>query len=303
MIKINYMPIRISPKNAIGKLPFKIDNYNIIEEISDKNQNKIDKFLKHDNIKSDRFDSKPTIAIKFLPVSETESDNFGDFRYKAIFLSLFLSQPIWFATNNSYFCYISGNSIKRIYGVSYQTPAIAYWIDDTNAKKINLKEVSFFYNVLKEYFCFENKLIDPLYIAAQSLWNSLITKDWSLAFISRTMILESLLSQENIEISHQIAERTTFLLKKVVKKSRNLYHEVKDLYGIRSNIVHCNLKKGLVPAFQKDSRENIYKITHISRLVLKHTILNKDLLNKIKDKDRNNLLRDYFLNLQFGEKT
>lgn len=80
--------------------------------------------------------------------------------------------------------------------------------------------------------------VDRLSVALGYLWSGLTTTHTELAFVSFRMALEAVASTSNNEITHILAERCALLIASDSEHRVQTYGEVKDLYGIRSKIVH-----------------------------------------------------------------
>ena len=62
--------------------------------------------------------------------------------------------------------------------------------------------------------------------------------DWSIRFLSMMMAMEALLSHGASEISHQVSERTAFLLRATAPDREAVYDEMRKAYKLRSTIAH-----------------------------------------------------------------
>ena len=80
--------------------------------------------------------------------------------------------------------------------------------------------------------------VDRLSVALGYLWSSLTTIHAELAFIGFTMALEALVSTSQNEITHILAERCAVVLRKDAAGRVATYCLIKELYGVRSKIVH-----------------------------------------------------------------
>ena len=88
------------------------------------------------------------------------------------------------------------------------------------------------------YFRPVGSRMDRIAVAMASLWSSLCTPYPEQAYVSLSVALEALLSTQNSEVTHQLAERVAVLLGTEAQKPSDLYRRVKRLYGTRSDIVH-----------------------------------------------------------------
>ena len=69
---------------------------------------------------------------------------------------------------------------------------------------------------------------------------------WDARFVMFTVVLESLFTTDSQEISHKIAERVAWFLEVEVESRRSLYDRMREIYKIRSKIVHGTEIKGVV---------------------------------------------------------
>jgi hypothetical protein len=80
--------------------------------------------------------------------------------------------------------------------------------------------------------------VDRLSVALGYLWSALTASHPELSFVALCMALEALTSTSQNEITHTLAERCAVLTCTSGSKRIALYREIKDLYGMRSRIVH-----------------------------------------------------------------
>lgn len=80
--------------------------------------------------------------------------------------------------------------------------------------------------------------VDRLSVALGYLWSGLTTTHSELSFVSFCMALEAVASTSSNEITHILAERCALLAEASPERRLSMYYEVKDLYGLRSKIVH-----------------------------------------------------------------
>ena len=103
---------------------------------------------------------------------------------------------------------------------------------------------------LDRYYRSETWWEDRLGVALACLWNAMCAPSRDHTFIGLTMALEAVLSTSNVEISHQLAERIAVVLGGSAELKYDTYKLVKkDLYGIRSKLVHGDAgpkKKGKI---------------------------------------------------------
>ena len=89
---------------------------------------------------------------------------------------------------------------------------------------------------------------DRLSVALGHLWSALTTSHPELSFVALCMALEAIASTSQNEISHILAERCAVLVHAKGEARVQMYKEVKDLYKLRSKIVHgrSTPRKGLM---------------------------------------------------------
>lgn len=80
--------------------------------------------------------------------------------------------------------------------------------------------------------------VDRLSVALGYLWSGLTTTHSELSFVSFCMALEAVASTSSNEITHILAERCALLAEASPERRLSMYDEVKELYGLRSKIVH-----------------------------------------------------------------
>jgi hypothetical protein len=80
--------------------------------------------------------------------------------------------------------------------------------------------------------------VDRLSVALGYLWSALTTTHAELAFAALCMALEAIATNANTEVTHILAERCSLLARKRMVERRDIYAEIKALYGLRSKIVH-----------------------------------------------------------------
>lgn len=104
--------------------------------------------------------------------------------------------------------------------------------------KFNAAEFEFAATAIEEYYRPVGFRMDRLAVALSSLWTSLCTWYPEQSYTSLSIAMEALLSTQESEITHQLAERTAVLLGSDEEPPITLYRAVKRLYDTRSNIVH-----------------------------------------------------------------
>lgn len=86
--------------------------------------------------------------------------------------------------------------------------------------------------------------VDRLSAALGYLWSSLTTSHPELAFSGMCMALEALVTTGQTEITHTLAERCAILSRTKHVDRVTMYQEVKQLYSLRSKIVHGRSASG-----------------------------------------------------------
>lgn len=80
--------------------------------------------------------------------------------------------------------------------------------------------------------------VDRLSVALGYLWSALTTTRPELAFAALCMATEAIATSSHNEVTHILAERCAILGRTQLPARVALYAEVKDLYSLRSKIVH-----------------------------------------------------------------
>jgi hypothetical protein len=111
-----------------------------------------------------------------------------------------------------------------------------------------------------------------LQLAFENFELSYHTQDTDLAFLSLISGLEALFNRGEQEISYTIARNTAVLLGDKVKDSEEIYHKVRELYRMRSQIVHVGKKKIV-------KKENLLELRSYTRESI------KELYNTGRNKD------------------
>lgn len=155
---------------------------------------------------------------------------------------------------------------------------------------------------------------DRISMALGYLWDALCTPSSQQTFLGLTNSLEALLSTQNNEITHILAERIAVLTEKDASMRLDVYKTVKELYGVRSKITHGKSfpKKGtqnweslLVTArFSNVPLSLLRKLFDITLNVITAVISNRRLLLIIQPKRNeqkiSNELDAYFAALLFA---
>ena len=175
---------------------------------------------------------------------------------KQAILSLIIAGRISFAFQGVHQVKVEKKGRKNLYtakgyshGSSYQLsyPVQAALLQDTgNWPPLDLRKVARIAKKLDRYFRSGVWWTDRLSMALGYIWDGLCTPFSQQAFIGFTNALESLLSTQSLEITHILAERVAILTEMTQLNRLKMYDKVKDLYKVRSKIVHGKvfMKKG-----------------------------------------------------------
>jgi hypothetical protein len=93
-------------------------------------------------------------------------------------------------------------------------------------------------NILDCYYRDGSWWVDRLSVALGYLWSGVTSQHPELALVAFCMALEALASTSQNEITHILAERCALLCHSPGPARMELYTQVKDLYALRSKIVH-----------------------------------------------------------------
>jgi hypothetical protein len=167
---------------------------------------------------------------------------------------------------------------------------------------------------LDRYYRHGSWWVDRLSVALGYLWSGLTSQHPELAFVSFCTSLEALASTSQNEIAHILAERCAVLVHPPGTERVAMYTQIKDLYALRSNIVHgrsaprkgpvswetlaISAKQSLVP------RSEVTKLLGVTTQVLKSVLARPQLLELLyvrrsKDKELE-AMNQYYLNLLLG---
>ena len=151
---------------------------------------------------------------------------------------------------------------------------------------------------------------DRLSVALGYLWGALESRQTHLSFVSLSMSLEAICLPGRQEISHQLATRCALLAETDSDKRIVVYRSFKQLYGMRSSIVHGNpgLKIGkaitsntlFIGAKHSNApAEQLFEILGLTIRVLNGVIADERLMKilrlKQKEEDAQKQIDDYFL--------
>lgn len=79
---------------------------------------------------------------------------------------------------------------------------------------------------------------DRLSVALGYLWSALTTSHPELAFVALCMVLEAIATSAQNEVTHILAERCSILAGASLPERLLIYTQIKNLYSLRSKIVH-----------------------------------------------------------------
>jgi len=157
-----------------------------------------------------------------------------------------------------------------------------YTLSDVEKLKISLEKIS-------RIYCEKDSLIITFYY----LITSLRDYEWISRFAMLTTVIESIFSTDSQEISHKISERIAYFLEDTGIKRKEVYDKTKELYAIRSKIVHgSNVSKYIGDI-------SITKLEELEEIVYKS--LNKIIFDdKIYEIFTSKRKEEYFKNLILG---
>ena len=190
--------------------------------------------------------------------------------------------------------------------------ASADWFSDVRANDLRAT-----CNALDCYYRDGSWWVDRLSVALGYVWSGLTAQHPELAFVAFCMALEAIASTSQNEITHILAERCAALSHPPGQARMNMYGQVKDLYALRSKIVHgrsapkkgsisweslaITAKKSWVPTSQ------VFLMLSVTTEVLNSVIARPRLLNilhvKRSEEKANVALNEYFLGLLLGGET
>lgn len=110
----------------------------------------------------------------------------------------------------------------------------------------------------------------------------------SMRLLQEAIALEALCSADTTEVTHRIATTCALLLGSTLEERRQLYDEAKDLYGIRSRVIHGSGRAV--------TKEELKKIEQLSRKLLRH-ILGNAVLPQYRTRSSQ---KDFLLRLALG---
>ena len=165
---------------------------------------------------------------------------------KHILISLILQQRFMFWLSKSY-CFIENihgsrktyvdarTYMRRRTEVCYDP---AYHLPRRKIERINRNKLKSTVKAFERYFSPYIFEIDRLSVALSNLWNALVSSDLAQTYVSLTIIFEALLSTRPYEITHMLSERAAILIGRSPTERIKIYEDVKELYRVRSKILH-----------------------------------------------------------------
>jgi len=164
---------------------------------------------------------------------------------------------------------------------------------------------------LDRYYRHGSWWVDRLSVALGYLWSGLTSPHPELAFVAFCTSLEAIASTSQNEITHILAERCAVLVHPPGLERVVMYGQIKDLYSLRSKIVHgrsaprkgpinwetlaVTAKQSLVP------RSEVVKLLGVTIQVLNSVLARPKLLEllhvKRSEEKASEAMNEYFLNL------
>lgn len=243
---------------------------------------------------------------------------------KQALLSIFLVSPIGFTVDASRGLRIKNSNDKIVYEGDGWVKGWFYEVLDINRQAIvscgvkeedpfDINEVQNYALLLDPYFRSGVWWQDRMAAALAHLLDAICCNSITLTFISLTAALEALVNSSKNEITHQICERVAILCGNSKAERIEIYQHVKQLYNIRSTIVHgqAHKMKGLVtwgsllvsPKFSVVPIEELSYLIKITILTIREILKNNDLINiyeSSRDQDTvSKKISEYFLNSLF----
>jgi hypothetical protein len=114
----------------------------------------------------------------------------------------------------------------------------AYHLPRRKIERINRNKLKSTVKAFERYFSPYIFEIDRLSVALSNLWNALVSSDLAQTYVSLTIIFEALLSTRPYEITHMLSERAAILIGRSPTERIKIYEDVKELYRVRSKILH-----------------------------------------------------------------
>jgi hypothetical protein len=128
-------------------------------------------------------------------------------------------------------------------------------------------------------------------------------------YLSLMTVFEALLSTDKSEITHQISERTAFMLETGEQGRYDLYRTMKRLYGTRSRLIHGDIdnKRGEITydKLRLDAKMTIvpdqdyFDIFDICRRLFRAVLQKPELVALLEKKKSTEQLNEYYLRMGF----
>lgn len=184
-------------------------------------------------------------------------------------------------------------------------PAV-FWYNDVHHTSLRSTAVK-----LDRYYRTDIWWNDRLSVALGYLWSALTTTHPELSFVALCMALEAIATSKNTEITHILAERCALLARKTGPERQAAYAELKQLYDLRSKIVHGRSapRKGPMTweTLAISAKYSMVPLTKVSSLldyvidVINSVLGNRALLNilytKQSETNETKAIDEYFLRL------
>jgi hypothetical protein len=161
--------------------------------------------------------------------------------------------------------------------------------------------------------------VDRLAVALNAFWAAMCTPYLDQAYTSLTTVVEAVVSTDVAELTHTVAERLALLLRSDGPARHGLYREFRNLYKIRSDLVHgrekhypkgttlnwgklsVSAKSAVVPA---DSVKLLGRIAvELIRAVLDRPHLLEIIRRDGGPETTGKHLQEYYLSLAFGRRS
>jgi len=165
--------------------------------------------------------------------------------------------------------------------------------------KINTRHVTRYGKLFDEYYREGIWSVDRYAMALAHFWGALCTQFPDQALLGVTSTLECLLSTKNMEIIHTLAERSALILHNKSSERLKKYNEVKNIYAVRSKLVHGKafVKKGPInqeslcvsPKYMVVPKSVLSQAFNVAFNILIAIINNKkvmDIIQKRKSEDK-----------------
>ncbi|NOX53636.1 MAG: hypothetical protein GXP27_04210 [Planctomycetes bacterium] len=146
-------------------------------------------------------------------------------------------------------------------------------------------------------------------MALEYFWCAICSQHLAMAFVGFMTAMESLLTTQSTEITHNLAERAAILLGPTCECRVERYRQVKNLYRLRSRIVHGKVfaKRGPIhsgslfvgPKFSNVPRKDLQSVLEVLlsllRSVFRRPAFLAILQTKKKEDKVDRELDEYFL--------